>query len=107
MIHDHEAFGEQLRQWRRRRRMSQLDLACEAEISTRHLSFVETGRSAPSREMVLRLAQSLDAPPRETNLLLSAAGFAPSFPERPLNHPAMAGAKRAIELDPGYEALLP
>jgi transcriptional regulator with XRE-family HTH domain len=98
MIHSPEAFGEQLRAWRRRRRMSQLDLACEAEISTRHLSFVETGRSAPSREMVLRLAESLEAPPRETNLLLTAAGFAPSFPERGLDHPAMAAARQAIEL---------
>ena len=91
-------FGEHLRQWRQRRRMSQLDLAHEAEISTRHLSFVETGRSAPSREMVLRLAERLDVPLRERNALLVAAGFAPMYRERPLDDPALAAARRAVDL---------
>jgi transcriptional regulator with XRE-family HTH domain len=90
-------FGEHLRQWRQRRRLSQLDLAQEAEISTRHLSFVETGRSLPSREMVLRLAERLDVPLRERNALLVAAGYAPMYRERPLQHPALAPARQAIE----------
>ncbi|WP_435531300.1 helix-turn-helix domain-containing protein [Ramlibacter albus] len=91
-------FGEHLREWRQRRRMSQLDLAQEADISTRHLSFVETGRSAPSREMVLRLAERLDVPLRERNALLVAAGFAPMYRERPLDDPALAAARRAVDL---------
>ena len=73
-------IGDHLREWRQRRRLSQLDLALEAEISTRHLSFVETGRAQPSREMVLRLAERLDVPLRERNVLLVAAGYAPVFP---------------------------
>jgi transcriptional regulator with XRE-family HTH domain len=91
-------FGEHLREWRQRRRMSQLDLAGEAEISTRHLSFVETGRSAPSREMVLRLAERLDVPLRERNALLVAAGYAPMYRERPLDDPALATAREAVQL---------
>jgi transcriptional regulator with XRE-family HTH domain len=91
------SFGEQLRGWRRMRRMSQLDLALEAEISSRHLSFVETGRSRPSRDMVLRLAQTLDLPLRAQNALLVAAGLAPRFPERSLDDPALAPARRAID----------
>jgi transcriptional regulator with XRE-family HTH domain len=91
-------FGEHLRAWRLRRRMSQLDLAGEADISTRHLSFVETGRSLPSREMVLRLAQRLDVPLRERNALLVAAGYAPMYRERPLDDPALAAAKEAVQL---------
>ena len=75
-------IGEHLREWRQRRHLSQLDLAGEAEISARHLSFVETGRSAPSRDMVLKLAERLDVPLRERNVLLVAAGFAPAFPQR-------------------------
>ena len=75
-------FGAQLRGWRRMRRMSQLDLALEAEISSRHLSFVETGRSRPSREMVLRLAETLEVPLRAQNAMLVAAGLAPQYPER-------------------------
>jgi len=70
-------FGDQLRDWRQRRHLSQLDLAAEVDISTRHLSFVETGRSQPSRAMVLRLAERLSVPFRERNALLTAAGFAP------------------------------
>ena len=90
--------GEQLRTWRTRRRRSQLDLALDAEISTRHLSFLENGRARPSRGMLLRLAERLKIPARERNLLLIAAGFAPAQPERPLDHPALAAARRAVEL---------
>lgn len=92
------AFGDYLRHWRQHRRLSQLDLAQEADISTRHLSFVETGRSVPSREMVLRLAERLDVPLRERNALLVAAGYAPMYRERPLEDPALAPARRAVEL---------
>ena len=88
--------GELLRNWRQRRRMSQLSLACEADISSRHLSFVETGRAQPSREMVLHLADRLDVPPRERNVLLIAAGFAPIFPARPFEDPALGAARDAI-----------
>jgi len=91
-------FGEHLRAWRLRRRMSQLDLASAADISTRHLSFVETGRSVPSREMVLRLAERLDVPLRERNALLVAAGYAPMYRERPLSDPALAAAREAVQL---------
>ena len=77
--------------------MSQLDLACEAEISARHLSFVETGRSTPSREMILHLAEQLEIPVRERNVLLVAAGYAPVFPERGLDDPQLAAARAAID----------
>jgi len=90
--------GDLLRQWRQRRRLSQLDLACDAGISTRHLSFVETGRAQPSRDMVLHLAEQLEVPVRERNVLLVAAGFAPIFPERTLHDPALASARAAIDL---------
>lgn len=90
------SFGEQLRAWRQRRRMSQLDLAGEAGVSTRHLSFVETGRAAPSREMVMQLAEHLQVPLRDQNSLLVAAGFAPRFGERKLEHPDMAAARAAV-----------
>lgn len=78
--------------------MSQLDLACEADISARHLSFVETGRSQPSRDMVLHLAERLDVPLRERNVLLVAAGYAPLFVERPLSDSALQAARNAIDL---------
>ena len=90
--------GTLLRDWRQRRRLSQLDLALEAEVSARHLSFVETGRSRPSREMVTRLARQLDVPPREQNALLVAAGYAPVFPERSLDDPELAAVRDAVEL---------
>jgi transcriptional regulator with XRE-family HTH domain len=90
--------GDLLREWRQRRRLSQLDLACEAEISTRHLSFVETGRAQPSREMILHLSEQLDIPMRERNILLVAAGYAPMFPERSLDDPALRSARKAIDL---------
>jgi len=93
-----QPVGSLLRKWRERRRLSQLDLACEAEISTRHLSFLETGRSAPSREMVLRLSERLDVPLRERNTLLIAAGYAPVYPERPLDDPALQSARKAVDL---------
>jgi transcriptional regulator with XRE-family HTH domain len=90
--------GELLRQWRQHRRVSQLDLALEAEISPKHLSFVETGRSQPSREMILRLAEHLQVPLRARNALLHAAGYAAVFAERPLNDPALAPARAAVDL---------
>jgi transcriptional regulator with XRE-family HTH domain len=93
-----EPFGAHLRHWRQRRRLSQLDLAQEAEVSTRHLSCVETGRAAPSREMVLRLAERLGVPLRERNALLVAAGFAPMYHQRTLDDPALAAARRAVDL---------
>ncbi|SFP20075.1 Transcriptional regulator, contains XRE-family HTH domain [Variovorax sp. PDC80] len=93
-----DPFGVHLRHWRTHRRLSQLDLAQEAEVSTRHLSYVETGRAAPSREMVLRLAERLDVPLRERNALLVAAGFAPMYRQRSLDDPAMASARRAVDL---------
>lgn len=91
-------FGAHLRHWRTRRRMSQMDLAGVADISTRHLSYVETGKSAPSRELVLRLAERLDVPLRERNALLVAAGYAPMFQQRALQDRSMAAARRAIDL---------
>ncbi|HET8728220.1 MAG TPA: helix-turn-helix transcriptional regulator [Alphaproteobacteria bacterium] len=92
-----QSIGNQLRNWRRRRRLSQLDLALEAEISTRHLSFVETGRAQPSRDMVLHLAEQLDVPLRERNRLLLAAGYAPMYGERGLEDPALAPARETVE----------
>ncbi|HSV57571.1 MAG TPA: helix-turn-helix transcriptional regulator [Variovorax sp.] len=93
-----DPFGTHLRHWRQQRRLSQLDLAQEADISTRHLSYVETGRAAPSREMVLRLAERLEVPLRERNALLVAAGFAPMYRQRSLDDPALAAARRAVDL---------
>jgi transcriptional regulator with XRE-family HTH domain len=90
--------GDLLREWRQRRRLSQLELAGEAEVSTRHLSFVETGRSLPSREMLLRLSQRLEIPLRERNTLLTAAGYAPMYRERALDAPELAAARKAVEL---------
>lgn len=90
--------GVLLREWRQRRRRSQLDLALDAEVSTRHLSCVETGRAAPSREMLLKLADRLEVPLRERNTLLLAGGFAPMYPERPLADPQMTAARRAVDL---------
>jgi transcriptional regulator with XRE-family HTH domain len=90
-------IGDHLREWRQRRHLSQLDLAVDADISARHLSFVETGRAAPSRDMVLKLAERLDVPLRERNVLLVAAGFAPAFPQRSLDDPALKSARQAID----------
>lgn len=91
------AIGELLRAWRQRRSISQLELALEAEVSTRHLSFLETGRARPSREMVIRLAEELDVPLRERNALLLAAGYAPIYPQRPLDAPEMEPVRGAID----------
>jgi transcriptional regulator with XRE-family HTH domain len=93
-----QPVGHLLREWRARRRMSQLDLSLEADISTRHLSFLETGRSQPSRDMILRLAEQLEIPLRERNALLISAGYAPAFPERPLEDSALQAARKAIDL---------
>lgn len=89
--------GLLLREWRAARRLSQLDLALSAAVSPRHLSCVETGKSQPSREMVLRLADALDMPLRERNALMVAAGYAPKYPETALDTPALAQVNRAIE----------
>ena len=94
----HRSVGDHLREWRQRRRLSQLELACEADISTRHLSFLETGRSQPSRDMVLHLAERLEVPLRERNAILVAAGYAPVYPERKLDDPALSAAREAIRL---------
>jgi transcriptional regulator with XRE-family HTH domain len=91
-------IGTLLREWRQRRRLSQLGLACDAEVSARHLSFVESGRSAPSRDMVLRLAEHLQVPVRERNTLLAAAGFAPVYSEKPLSDPELDSVRNAIDL---------
>ena len=89
--------GAYLREWRQRRRLSQLDFALQAEISQRHLSFMESGRATPSRDMLLRLAEHLDVPLRERNTWLLAAGYAPTFEERRLDSPALHEARRAID----------
>ena len=90
-------IGNLLREWRERRRLSQLALALDAEVSARHLSFLETGRARPSREMLLRLAERLEVPLRERNTMLLAAGFAPAFPERDLDDPALGVAWAAVD----------
>jgi transcriptional regulator with XRE-family HTH domain len=89
--------GALLRAWRQRRRRSQLDLALDAEVSQRHLSFIESGRAAPSRDMVLRLAEQLDVPLRERNAMLLAAGYAPHYAERSLDDASMSAARSAVE----------
>lgn len=89
--------GELLRTWRRRRNLSQLELALNASVSARHLSFLETGRARPSREMVIRLAEELEVPLRERNAILMAAGFAPIYAERTLESAEMAPVREAID----------
>lgn len=96
--HQLPPIGALLRDWRQLRRFSQLDLALEAEISQKHLSFIESGRSRPSREMVLLLAEHLGVPLRERNALLLAAGYAPIYPERSLEDPSLDAARSAIDL---------
>lgn len=98
MMQTQQPVGALLREWRQRRRLTQLDLALDADISPRHLSFVETGRAQPSREMLLHLLEELEIPLRERNTLLVAAGFAPMFRERKLDDAALARAREAIEL---------
>ena len=90
--------GDLLREWRGVRRLSQLDLALEAGVSSRHLSYVETGKSQPSREMVARLADALGVPLRERNALLLAAGYAPAYPDTALAAPALSPMRHAIDL---------
>jgi transcriptional regulator with XRE-family HTH domain len=91
-------IGPQLREWRERRRLTQLELALDAGISTRHLSFVETGRSKPGREMLLRILEQLEIPFRERNRVLLTAGHAPAFPERSLDGPELAPVREALDL---------
>ncbi len=98
MIANVRPVGDLLREWRQRRRVSQLELALDAEISAKHVSFVESGRAQPSRDMVLKLADHLQVPLRERNTLLQAAGFAAVYSERPLTDPALATARAAVEL---------
>ena len=88
--------GELLRQWRERRRLSQLDLSIQADISTRHLSFVETGRSRPTPAMIIRLTEHLDVPLRERNTLLLAAGYAPAYPQHGLDEPELSSVRAAL-----------
>ncbi|GAA3153565.1 MULTISPECIES: helix-turn-helix domain-containing protein [Nonomuraea] len=95
-VHE-ESFGSLLRSWRQRRRVSQLDLAIEAGVSARHVSFLETGRARPSREMVTRLAEELDVPLRHRNRLLVAAGFAPVYPEREVRAPELHAVRQALD----------
>lgn len=96
--------GPMLRQWRERRRLSQLDLAIAADVSSRHVSFIETGRSRPSEEMILRLAEQLNVPMRDRNALLLAAGYAPVYPETGLDAPEMAPLREILDqLLRGYE----
>ncbi|MGO4574021.1 helix-turn-helix domain-containing protein [Microvirga sp. 2TAF3] len=98
MMNSGPTIGDHLRDWRQRRRLSQMDLALEADISTRHLSFLETGRSQPSREMVLHLAEQLEIPLRERNILLIAAGYAPVYSHKPLDDPSLQAARQAVDL---------
>lgn len=93
---DQRTVGDLLCEWRTRRRLSQLDLAVQADISTRHLSFVETGRSRPTSDMILRLAGELDVPLRERNRLLLAGGYAPFYPENELDAPQMHAVRTAL-----------
>jgi transcriptional regulator with XRE-family HTH domain len=93
----HAQAGQLIREWRRRRSLSQLELASRSAVSGRHLSFIETGRARPSREMVLHLAQRLDVPLRERNRLLLAAGFAPVFSEQSLEEPEMLPVRKALD----------
>lgn len=96
-----------MREWRAVRRLSQLDLALAADVSTRHLSCVETGKSQPSQDMVVRLADTLEMPLRERNALLMAAGYAPSYPETALATPALAQVRRATEFIIGQQEPYP
>src|SRR5215510_1960322 len=91
-------IGPLLRRWRESRRLTQLELSLDARVSTRHLSFLESGRATPSREMLIKLSDVLDVPLRERNLLLLAAGHAPLYRETPLDDPRMAQVRSALEL---------
>src|SRR5438045_7487156 len=89
--------GSLLREWRARRRVSQLELSSETGVSTRHLSFIETGRARPSRDMVMRLAEYLDLPLRERNTVLLAAGYAPEYGQTPLSAESMRDMRRSLQ----------
>jgi len=96
--------GEMLREWRERRRLSQLELSIQANVSTRHLSFVETGRSRPTSDMILRLTEHLDVPLRERNSLLLAGGYAPAYPAHELDSPPLDAVRQALkQLLAGHE----
>src|SRR5579875_1518464 len=90
-------IGMLLRDWRQRRRLSQLDLSLKADVSARHLSFIETGRSAPSAQMILHLAEQLDVPLRERNQLLLAGGYAPAYGQHDLDEEVMSPVRQALE----------
>jgi len=98
VVETRTGIGDLLRVWRTRRRLSQLDLACLADVSTRHLSYIETGRSRPSRGFVLHLAEHLEVPLRGRNDLLVAAGYAPVYGETDLADPEMAAVRQALDL---------
>src|SRR3954447_23285782 len=100
-VADRPRIGALLRDWRTRRRMSQLDLALAAGVSARHVSFVETGRSRPSAEMVVQLAEHLDVPLRDRNALLLAAGYAPAYAQRDLDEPEMGPGRDPAEREMG------
>ena len=102
-----ETFGGLLRSWRQRRRVSQLDLAIDADVSSRHISFLETGRARPSREMVIKLTEELEVPLRHRNRLLVAAGFAPVFPEREVHDPRLRLGTGGAGQDPGRLRAVP
>src|SRR5580700_4301888 len=91
------SIGELIREWRQRRRLSQSDLACDAEISAKHVSFLETGRTLPDREMVLHLAERMSVPLRERNAMLHAAGFDPTYQERSLDDPTFRVTRHSID----------
>jgi transcriptional regulator with XRE-family HTH domain len=98
MLSTNRPVGDLLRDWRQHRRRSQLDVALDAGVSTRHISFVETGRSQPSREMLLHLAEHLDIPLRERNTLLVSAGYAPVYSQTSLDDPSMQVVREAVDL---------
>src|SRR5438067_13201367 len=89
--------GSLLREWRTRRRVSQLELSSETGVSTRHLSFLETGRARPSRDMVMRLAEFLELPLRERNAFLLPAGYAPEYAQAPLSAESLPGLRRSLQ----------
>jgi transcriptional regulator with XRE-family HTH domain len=98
MVDGVQTVGKMIRSWRELRRFSQLELAVEAEVSQRHLSFIESGRAGPSREMILHLAEHLEIPFRDRNVMLLAAGYSPIYRDRPLEDPTLIHAKTVLEL---------
>src|SRR5215207_3319308 len=96
-VQERVGAGPLLREWRQRRRLSQLDLALEARVSARHVSFIETGRARPSAEMVIHLAEQLDVPLRDRNQLLLAAGYAPAYAEHAIEAPELSPVRDALK----------